>query len=125
MSDKRPSSTRLRRECFDRHKRVDEAGRIYLVCYLCGYRIDPAREKWEAEHTLRRSLGLEGRDDPENILPAHTACHKPKTKRDIKENSKGVRVRDKHFGIERPQGFRRPADLKYDWKRRRYVREYE
>jgi len=113
--------SRARRDCFDAHKKVDETGRIYLVCYLCSGRIDPAREKWEAEHTLRKTLN--GSDHPSNVLPAHEACHKPKTAKDIAENSKGKRVSERHFGIKRSRGFYKPKGMKFDWGSKRYVRE--
>lgn len=97
----RPSGAqvRARRECFESHKWADNGGKIWLTCYICGGNIDPAREKWEAEHVIRRSLKTD--DTPSNVWPAHPACHKPKTAEDIKENSKGKRVSDKHFGITR------------------------
>src|SRR5690349_18565878 len=97
------STTKYRRDCFDAHKKVDETGRIYLVCYLCKGRIDPARDAWDAEHTKRKTLG--GSDSPENVWPAHKGCHQPKTARDLTENAKGKRVSDKHFGIVRKKGF--------------------
>lgn len=116
---KRASSTKTRRECFDANKRVDENGRIYLVCWLCGGRIDPAREKWDAEHPTPYANG------GTEVLPAHEGCHDPKTARDISEIAKGKRVRDRHFGIKRSSGsFRKaPPGFKYDWSARRYVKE--
>lgn len=121
----RPNSTKVRRECFDAHKFTDPlSGRIMLTCWICQGPIDPAREKWEAEHSVRRSVG--GSDSPDNVLPAHTACHAPKTAKDITANSKGKRVRDKHFGIVRKQGFRKPPPgYKYSWKAQRMVKTEE
>jgi hypothetical protein len=75
-----------------------------LTCHICSLPIDPVREKWEAEHVLRRAL--KGDDSPGNILPAHKeGCHAEKTKKDIAENAKGTRVRDRHFNIKRSPGF--------------------
>ena len=100
MSDKRPSSTKVRRECFDYWKRLDEAGTPYLVCYMTGARIYPSRgDQWEAEHSVRRSSG--GSDKPPNVKPVLVSAHKPKTSSDITENAKGKRVAEKHFGIKR------------------------
>lgn len=95
----RLSSTKTRRECFDRCKRVDEAGNIWLDCHLCGLPINPTKERWEAEHpTPHANGGVE-------TLPAHPACHKPKTARDITEIAKGKRIRDRHFNIKQSSGF--------------------
>lgn len=119
----RPSSTKIRRECFDAHKWTDQGtGRTMLTCHLCGGPIDPVREKWEAEHVIRRVLRED--DSPRNVMPAHAVlCHPAKTAKDITENAKGKRVRDQHYGISRPKGFRRPKGAKFDWSQGRYVRE--
>ena len=104
----RPSSTKLRRECFDRWKYVDEfTGRTLMDCHLCGTPIDPAKNPtgWEAEHVIRRVLSRD--DGADNIRPAHTECHKPKTANDNRENAKGKRVSDRHFGIKRSMGWNR------------------
>lgn len=104
MTDKRPSSTKLRRECFEANKWQGADGRWYLTCHICKGHIDPAREPWEAEHSIRRVLTRD--DGPTNVRPAHTkGCHEEKTKRDISENAKGKRVSDKSFGIVRKKGF--------------------
>lgn len=125
----RPSSTKIRRECFERNRYTDPvSGRVMMDCYLCGVAIDVALSAtrnsphaWEAEHVIRRVLSKD--DSPSNILPAHVSCHKPKTARDTTENSKGKRVHDKHYGITRKQGFRKPPEgYEYSWKAKRYVR---
>lgn len=118
----RPNSTKVRRECFDAHKWTHPVtGRIMLTCHICKGRIDPARDRWEAEHQTRRILSED--DSAANVLPAHVDCHKPKTAQDISENAKGKRVRDKHFNIRRKSGFRRaPEGYEYSWKAKRYVR---
>lgn len=103
--NRRPSSTKVRRECFDRCKYTDPVtGRIMMTCHICGLPIDPVRQKWEADHVTRRSL--KGDDSPSNILPAHkTDCHSEKSRRDISDHAKGVRVRDRHFNIKQSSGF--------------------
>ena len=74
-----PSSTKARRECFERNRWTDPlTGRIMMTCHICQGRIDPARERWEAEHVRRRSLNTEDRDEPCNILPTHESCHEAK-----------------------------------------------
>ena len=119
----RPSSTKVRRECFDAHKWTDPVtGRIMLTCHICGLPIDPVREKWEAEHVIRRVLSND--DSTANVKPAHpNGCHSAKTKIDNAENNKGKRVRDKHFNIERKAGFRKaPNGFKFNWKAGRYMK---
>lgn len=115
----RPSSTKTRRQCFDHWKYTDVVtGRIMLQCHICNLPIDPTREKWEAEHVIRRSVG--GADDPENVRPAHVACHAPKTAVDVAENAKGKRVADRHYGIKQSRGFYRPKGAKFNWATGRY-----
>jgi len=95
---RKPSEqAKARRECFAEHKWNDEAGKIWLTCCFCGGRIDPARERWEAEHNIRHALTAD--NSPNNVRPCHPHCHKPKTAEDISENAKGKRVSDKHFGL--------------------------
>lgn len=107
--------SKYRRDCFETHIKYDETG-PFLVCHLCGGRIDPAREPWEAEHSLRRTLG--GSDAPANVLPAHKTCHRDKTNVDISSNAKGKRVRDKHFGIVTKKKWWKPDGYKHRWGRR-------
>lgn len=102
--DKRPSSAKTRRACFEASKITDDTGRIYMICHICGGVIDPAREKWEADHVIRRVLS--GDDTASNLKPAHYKCHRVKSADDHSENAKGKRVADKHFGIDRKKGWR-------------------
>lgn len=111
---------KARRDCFHAHKWNDEAGKIWLTCCFCGGRIDPAREAWEAAHGLRHSLTKD--NSPSNVRPAHFKCHRETVPADIRENAKGKRSSDKHFGIVRKRGFRRGTGMKFDWKQGRYVR---
>jgi 5-methylcytosine-specific restriction endonuclease McrA len=117
MSDKRPSSAKARRECFESNRCVDHAGHIFLVCHLCGARIDPARDKWDADHTTPHAFG--GTD----LKPAHERCHRHKTsKTDVPAIAKSKRVSDRHFGIKRPKGFRKTEGVSFDWSTGRYER---
>lgn len=101
---KRPSSTKLRRECFEAHRFADpQTGRWLLTCHLCKLPFNPAVVKWDAEHVVRRILSED--DSTANVLPAHYECHKPKTARDVAENAKGKRVSDRHFNIKQSSGF--------------------
>lgn len=114
----RPASAKMRRECFEAHKHVDADGRIYLICHICLGRIDPATERWEADHVIRRVLS--GDDTISNLWPAHYKCHRIKTSDDVTENAKGKRVSDKNYGIVEKTGFRSVG--KYNWKTGRYER---
>lgn len=116
MSDKRPSSTKVRRECFDKHKFADELGKLWLKCHLCDVVFDPIRTRWEAEHTSPHAFG------GDDIRPAHYECHKVKTATDLGTIAKAKRVRDKHFNIKRAKGFYKPKGMKFSWSQGRYVR---
>jgi 5-methylcytosine-specific restriction endonuclease McrA len=89
---------KARRACFEKWKWHDETGKIYLTCHICGGVIDPATERWEAEHVLRHALTKD--NDAENVKPCHPRCHKPKTAKDVSENAKGKRVEAKHYGLK-------------------------
>ncbi len=105
------NQARFRKSVFDSHKRTDAAGYIYLICAGCGMRINPAKEKWEADHRARKALGendhVDVHDPKANGQVLCKVCHAEKTKDDVKENAKGKAVSDKHFGIARKRGFRR------------------
>ncbi len=47
------------------------------VCHLCSGKIMPG-EEWEVEHVQARGLG--GSDDDDNLRPAHSHCHKSKSR---------------------------------------------
>jgi hypothetical protein len=91
---------KFRREVFQAHKQHDDTNRIFLVCYLCNSKIDPATTAWEAEHVIPRYFG------GQIGMPVCICCHKQKTAtEDIPAISKSKRVSDKHFGIRRKQGW--------------------
>jgi 5-methylcytosine-specific restriction endonuclease McrA len=95
MTDKRPSSAKARRECFDANKRSQD-GKYVLDCHICGGTIDPVREPWEAEHVIPHAFGGEA------LKPAHYKCHKVKTSTvDVPAIAKSKRASDKHLGIKR------------------------
>jgi 5-methylcytosine-specific restriction endonuclease McrA len=72
---------------------------VHLICHLCGQRISPARDLWEADHIRRHAEG--GEESVENLWPAHEACHKAKSRKDTTDIAKGKRVAAKHYGIKR------------------------
>jgi 5-methylcytosine-specific restriction protein A len=111
MTEKRPSSTKLRRECFDANKRVDETGRIYLECHICHGRISVGSQSWDAEHVVPFA------NSGTLVLPAHTGCHREKTKRDVSEIAKGKRVSDRHWGIRQSSGVM-PGSRRSRWKKK-------
>lgn len=97
---RRPSSTVIRRRCYEYWKQPDGT----LNCYLCDGIMDPVRDKWEAEHEIVHAHG--GSDEPPNVKPVCIPCHRRKTHEDRKRIDKGRRQRDKHLGFKRPSGFR-------------------
>ena len=109
------NSTRARRICFDAHKQQDGMG-VYLLCHICDRRISPGRDDWDADHIRRHAEG--GEETSENLWPAHAACHRTKSAKDVGEVAKGKRVAAKHYGIKRgpkkgrPMPFGRKSALK-------------
>lgn len=83
-------------------------------CYLCDQMIRPG-DTWEVEHIL--PVGLGGDNSEENLRPAHTKCHKPKTAEDVGKMRKADRVRAKHFGAKVKTGSI-PGSKKSGWKRK-------
>lgn len=87
---------KFRKEVFFQHKKVDEAGRVYLVCCFCGGKINPAVEGWEAAHTVADYFG--GKDGK----PAHIKCHRIETStKDVPAIAKSKRIADKYFGVRK------------------------
>ena len=109
---------KFRKEVFLQHKKADETGRVYLVCGLCGGRINPAVEGWEADHPIPHAFdGKEG-------VPVHIKCHRAKTSEQAPVIAKSKRVSAKHLGIRRKSSALSKRDgMKYDWQAKRYVRE--
>lgn len=82
----------------------DQKARLFLehggICHICKTRINAELgETWEVEHVL--ALEISGRDDWENLRPAHIACHKVKTADDKKKIAKANRVRANYLGIKK------------------------
>jgi len=86
------------RRSLSRQKRIrlfDAAGG---VCHLCSQAIQPG-EAWEIDHII--PLGLTGADEPDNMLPAHAACHRSKTSDDVRRIAKAKRQRAGHLGVKK------------------------
>ena len=102
-----PEQAKFRRAVFAARKQHDETGRLFLVCYVCQYRIDPAVEFWDADHVIPLAFGgTEGK-------PICKSCHKAKTAKDVPAIAKSKRVSDKHYGIRRSRA----------WPKRTFRRE--
>lgn len=89
-------------------------------CYLCCVKIRIG-EKWEVEHII--PLAMLGTNAPENLAPAHVACHAVKTKRDASVKAKTDRMRAKHLGAHKPSSFQKPEGWKHNWRTGRLERE--
>jgi 5-methylcytosine-specific restriction protein A len=87
--------------------RTDDAGippRVRLrvfeaakgICHSCGRQIQ-AGQKWQCDHVQALINGGENREA--NLAPIHDACHKDKTKADVKEKAKIASIRKRHLGI--------------------------
>lgn len=110
MTRSASQQAKFRRTVFHAHKRHDENERIFLVCYVCNCKIDPASEFWDADHVIPHYFGgSEG-------MPICKSCHREKTaKEDVPAIAKSKRVSDKHFGIRRSMKWpKRP--MKREWK---------
>lgn len=72
------------------------------LCHICEGKIDGAREGWEVEHVIPLEIS---RDDSDaNLAPAHTTCHRAKTKADARDIAKARRVNQKHHGARKKKG---------------------
>jgi 5-methylcytosine-specific restriction endonuclease McrA len=97
---------RFRKDVFKANVQTID-GRPKLICYVCSYHIDPATERWEADHVIPHAFdGKEGK-------PICKACHKAKTAQDVTKIAKAKRTSDKHYGLRR----------KYNWAKRPFNRE--
>ncbi len=68
------------------------------VCVICKHAIDVPKDRWIAEHII--PLGLGGKDEDENIGPAHETCAAAKTKLDIAAITKAKNVKAKYIGAK-------------------------
>lgn len=103
---RRRDSVRARRVCFDTHRKHDDLGH-FMLCAICGGRIDPVRKpsSWQADHwPIKWVHG--GEDVPENLRPLCDVCFPKVNPEDWKEISHGKRMGAKHFGLERKRPFR-------------------
>ena len=74
------------------------------------------------DHIVPLELG--GADDAKNIWPLHEACHKTKTREDVKRIAKARRIRKREAGLApKKRAFSKPPGMRYDWALGRYVRD--
>lgn len=100
MTRQPSTQAKFRRAVYEANKQHDDTGRIFLVCYLCNGKIDPATTAWEADHVTPHYFG------GQIGMPVCKCCHKQKTAtQDVPAIAKSKRVRDKHFGIKRKHGW--------------------
>ena len=103
------NSGRDRAVVLDAHLRHDAIG-PYMTCHCCGMRFNPATVRWRADHIRRFAEG--GESSAQNLWPILEKCDAGpggKAARDASEVAKGKRVRARHFGVDRPRGWWKPA----------------
>ncbi len=88
----------MRRRVLNRKQRAALFLEHNGTCHICGGRIGP--ETWEVEHIIPLALG--GNDEPSNMAPAHLKCHRAKTRKDVADIAKSVRVEARHRGFKPP-----------------------
>ncbi len=86
-TDDTPVPPRVRLRIWER-----EGGR----CWITGRKIMPG-EPWDLDHKIALCNG--GANSEDNLAPALRDKHREKTKDDVAEKSKVVRIRQKHLGI--------------------------
>lgn len=92
-------SVQAKRKSLTRNQRAELFLQHGGVCHLCDGKILAERgEAWEVEHVEAREIS--GRDDWDNLRPAHVACHKVKSAADKAVIAKCNRARNKHLGIK-------------------------
>ena len=109
MTTRRRDSTKARRICYDAHAKLDHLGRPYMECQCgrnlrpnCGQRIDPARDRWRADHYIAWAEG--GEDKPDNLFPILERCDVDfKVADDIARIAKNKRIQDRHTGTRAPR----------------------
>jgi hypothetical protein len=70
------------------------------ICVNCNRLIDGVRDDWFVEHI--RALELGGKDEDENLGPAHYACKPGKDAADHSAAAQAKRQKAHHLGIKDP-----------------------
>jgi 5-methylcytosine-specific restriction enzyme A len=84
-------------------------------CCICGGTVD-CLKPWVVEHVVPLSMG--GLDVVLNMMPAHEACAKEKTRAEADPRAKADRRRAKHLGIKKQQKRPMPGTKASEWKKR-------
>lgn len=90
-------------------------------CWISGRKIMPG-DAWDLDHKIALCNG--GSHSEDNLFPALRDKHREKTAEDVADKSKVYRIRAKHNGIKpaKARGLSKPANMKFDWSKGRYVR---
>jgi 5-methylcytosine-specific restriction endonuclease McrA len=83
------------------HRRLKVWEKTGGRCVVCHRQIDGVRERWIVEHI--RALELGGRDEHDNMGPAHETCAAVKTHDDHQRAAKAKRQKLRHLGAERSE----------------------
>ena len=84
------------------------------TCHICEGKIGVG-DAWDADHVI--PLEISGDDSDGNLAPAHIACHRAKSKGDVRQIAKAKRVKAKHEGAYRPKATL-PGGKASGWKRK-------
>lgn len=72
------------------------------ICHLTGRKIAPG-DAWDLDHRVPLILGGQHREA--NLFPALRDAHRKKTAAEMAVKSKIARVKKRHLGIAKPNGF--------------------
>ena len=86
------------------------------ICHICELPVDPVNQRWELDHVIPLASG--GKDDDDNLWPAHSRCHLEKTVKDVGIIAKGKRMRARHLGTKPPSPRPIPCGRKSPWKKK-------
>lgn len=72
------------------------------ICHYCKGLIQEG-QAWEVEHITPLAMG--GTNHPDNLAPIHQKpCHREKTRKDVGEIARAVRLHEKHTGARTRKG---------------------
>jgi 5-methylcytosine-specific restriction protein A len=86
------------------------------LCHICELPVDPVHQRWELDHIIPLASG--GKDDDDNLSPAHAKCHLTKTIDDVGKIAKGKRMRAFHLGTKVPSQRIMPGSRRSKWKKK-------
>lgn len=86
------------------------------LCHICGFPVDPVRDRYELDHIIPLANG--GTDDDDNLCPAHSKCHLAKTAKDVEKIAKAKRQRAQHLKTKVPTRNPLPGSKRSGWKQK-------